>query len=524
MNDLIQPLDHFWSRCVGAGRASEGLRAGWLEHLALARRELGVEYVRFHGLFHDDMFIHRRGAGGHPVYNFQYVDELFDRMREIGVKPFVEFGFSPRDLARETETVFWWRGHGAPPTDLGEWADLITATVTHWIERYGIEEVRSWYFEVWNEPNLDPFFRGTRSEYFALYAVTAHALKEIDGALRVGGPATSNFVPDSRFRGETEDFTEHALVREADEQGRLDDLDWRPVWVEELLAYCAEHAVPLDFVSAHPYPTDWPLDEHGAGLRLTRGRDATIVDTHTLREIVRASAYPDAEIHLTEWSTSSSPRDFAHDWVPAAVFVVHSVLGSIGQADSLAYWTFTDVFEENGAGDAAFHGGFGLINYQGIPKPAFTAYRFLNRLGDTVVDRWADGILTSESGSGRMQALVYHYPDEVPIAVPASWGSAETAARTQSAGSSRSRALDIPASAGETFAVHVLAPGRADAVALWNEMGSPSSPTRAQSALLTERALATVRDVVTAGEDGLRLELVIEPWSIVLIEQLTSAR
>ena len=175
-------------------------RAGW-SSLQSCRELCGFRFVRFHGLFHDDMFVYRENNGV-AVYNFQYIDELFDRLLEIGMRPFVEFGFCPGDLATEKGTVFWWKGNGSPPKDFGKWAELVRKSVSHWVSRYGVDEVRRWYFEVWNEPNLHPFFRGTRSQYFELYKVSALAVKQIDSQLRVGGPATSNFVPDARFDGE----------------------------------------------------------------------------------------------------------------------------------------------------------------------------------------------------------------------------------------------------------------------------------------------------------------------------------
>ncbi|HEX7470026.1 MAG TPA: beta-xylosidase, partial [Verrucomicrobiae bacterium] len=250
--DAGKPLKHFWSFCAGAGRANEGLRADWQEQLRLAVKECGFKYIRFHGLYHDDMFVYREEKG-RAIYNFQYLDILFDKLLEIGIKPFVEFGFCPGDLATEKGTVFWWKGNGSPPKDYAKWGELIRRTVKNWIARYGIEEVRSWYFEVWNEPNLHPFFRGTKSQYFELYKVTARVLKGIDPGLRVGGPATSNFVPDARFNGETEDISCHRVVTEAKD---LDALDWQPVWVKQFLTFCRREKLPVDFVSCHPYPTD----------------------------------------------------------------------------------------------------------------------------------------------------------------------------------------------------------------------------------------------------------------------------
>ncbi|MCK5732960.1 MAG: hypothetical protein KAI38_02155, partial [Candidatus Latescibacteria bacterium] len=174
-----KPLNHYWSTCVGAGRANEGLRANWLEHLALSVRECGFRYVRFHGLFHDDMFVYREEEGG-VRYNWQYIDELFDRMLAIGVRPFLELGFCPKDLASGDETIFWWKGGIAPPSDYGKWRDLVEAFTRHCVDRYGLDEVRSWYFEVWNEANLPLFWSGTKRQYFELYKVSAQAVKSVD--------------------------------------------------------------------------------------------------------------------------------------------------------------------------------------------------------------------------------------------------------------------------------------------------------------------------------------------------------
>ena len=513
-----QPLTHFWNICVGAGRAAEGLRAAWQEQLLQAVGACGFKYLRFHGLFHDDMFVYRE-ENGQPIYNFQYVDELFDRLLEIGVRPFVEFGFCPGDLATHRATVFWWKGHGSPPKDYARWVELIQRTTRHWIARYGIDEVRSWYFEVWNEPNLHPFFQGTKSQYFQLYAVTVRALKEIDSALRVGGPATSNFVPDARFDGETENTECHATVLQAAD---IDALDWRPVWVEQFLEFCQRDGLPVDFISTHPYPTDWALDEHGQGKKSTRGVNATPTDLARLREMVAGSPYPEAEIHLTEWSSSSSPRDFAHDCLPAATYVVRTHLESLGCVDSLCYWTFTDIFEEGGAGDTIFHGGFGLINLQGIVKPTFHAYRFLAALGDELLQKTPAGVVTRESETGKLSALAYHYPPEMPLSVPASFDSAAGAAATQALGQSISLTLDwtgLPPDA--PILVETLDQAHGNARGCWEAMGQPAAPTREQIRVLRLGAEATRQEIFKADAAGrFVLERSAEPWSLVLVRQL----
>jgi xylan 1,4-beta-xylosidase len=511
-------FSHHWNLCVGAGRANEGLRAGWLEQMALAHRECGFKYVRFHGLFHDDMFVYRI-IDGREVFNFQYVDELFDRLLAIGVKPFVELGFCPGDLATEQGTVFWWKGHGSPPKDYAKWAELVGRFVKHVIARYGIDEVRSWYFEVWNEPNLHPFFRGTKTQYFELYRTSVQVIKGIDPTLRVGGPSTSNFVPDTRFDGELEDAAAGRLVIEATD---LDALDWRPVWVEQFLKWCAKEKLPVDFISCHPYPTDWALDEHATFKKSTRNVNATPADLALLRRIIDTSAFPKAEIHLTEWSSSSSPRDFTHDYLQAATYVVKANVESLRSVDSLSYWTFTDVFEEGGAGDTAFHGGFGMINYQGLPKPTFHAYRFLGALGDEEIARANNTLVTRHRASGKVTALAYHYPPEMPLSVPASFDTRDKAEEVLALG--KPVKLEVALTGlrpRAAIVIETLARGVGDVLTAWQGLGSPEPLSREQTAALRTAAFATRVQHATADADGkFNLTQEVTPWSVVLVREV----
>jgi len=509
------PLKHFWSVCVGAGRANEGLRANWLEQLALAAEHGGFRYCRFHGLFHDDMFV-LRPVKGQLQYNWQYVDELFDRMLALGVRPFVELGFCPRELASVTDITFWWRGHGSPPKDYGQWADLVEAFVRHCLHRYGAEEVHQWYFEVWNEPNLDFFFAGTKSQYFELYRVTVERIKAIDKSLRVGGPATSNFVPDDRFDGELEDKSKGITNRVAD----LGTLNWHGTWIVDFLAFCVAHQLPLDFLSTHPYPTDYALDQKGEVTGRSRPVDSTRQDLVWVRKVIDASAYPNAEIHLTEWSSSPSHRDHTHDHLPAATYIVKCNLESIGLVDSLAYWTFTDVFEEDGGGPTVFHGGFGLINFQGLVKPAFHAYRFLHQLGDEVLVRETGGIVTRDSSTGGLAALFYHYPPEMPSAVPMSMHKPDIASAMQRLGKPGNIELvwrGLPP--GTVVGVETLDLQHGCVVDTWNGLGCPEPPTREQLVRLREAAWNTRKEEFKVGNDGVFIfKREIEPWSLVFVK------
>lgn len=521
-------LAHVWSFCVGAGRANEALRADWQEHFREAVTTLGVRHVRFHGLFHDDMFVYRASDGGgfgpptpfaEPRFTFAYVDKVFDFILSTGARPFVELGFMPRDLATQTETLFWWKAHCSPPTDMARWVELVTATLRHWVERYGLDEVRRWRFEVWNEPNLVPhFWTGTRTEYFELYEATARAVKAVDAGLRVGGPSTSVFVPDDRYKGEYEDRSaEHATAATA--AADVDALDWRPVWIHELLEWCADRDVPLDFLSTHLYPTDAAFGSDGELRHLQRHVDATHDDLVLLREIIAGSPFPAAELHITEWSSSPSSRDAMHDTLFAATYVTRAFLRGAAVADSISYWTFTDVFEEGGAGVGPFHGGFGLVNEQGIHKPTFHAFAMLSRLGDRTLLSTPHGVLTQHSGTGEVAAVFVNYPQDMGTAPIGSEVSYAATRRLADRGPSRRVRHTVDGlTPGAVYRVEQLDWEHGNVAEAWHRMGEPLNLTRAQEAQLRATADDLLRTEVTVSDGGvLTLDLDLPPWAVVSV-------
>ncbi|MEU6432531.1 beta-xylosidase [Microbispora sp. NPDC046973] len=519
---------HVWSRCIGAGRANEALRADWQRQFAEVVEACGIEYIRFHGVFHDDMFVYRESYGGgfgpnsplaEPVYTFSYVDKVFDFIVDCGVRPFVELGFMPRELATVTETVFWWGAHCSPPKDMARWVELVTRSVEHWIDRYGLDEVREWRFEVWNEPNLVPhFWTGTKTEYFELYEQTVTAIKNIDPALKVGGPATSVFVPDDRYKGEVED---RAATHETAAASDVDALDWRPVWIEDFIAWCAERGLPIDFISTHTYPTDFAFAVDGEAVHITRYADATFDDLTLLRKLVSSSPYPDAEIHITEWSTSPSSRDFIHDTLFAATSITRSYLQCATLADSISYWTFTDVFEEGGAGIGPFHGGFGIVNEAGIHKPTFHAFTMLNRLGDRLLLATSDGVVTRDSRTSAVSAVFFNYPEDMATRGLRSENSyAATRALAQMGPSRRIRHSIDGLKPGATFLVEVVDWEHGNVAEAWHQMGSPLNPSKAESEHLSRVADSLLRFTLTVPDTGvLDLDVELAPWAVMSLRQ-----
>ena len=375
------PLDTMFKFCVGAGRANEGLRADWQRQLTYAHRECGFEYIRMHGLFTDDMGVYRQDRNGNPEYNWQYIDELFDFLHDIGMKPFVELSFMPSALASGSKTIFWWRGNVTPPKDMTKWANFMRAFVQHVQERYGDAEVRMWYFEVWNEPNLSGFFSGTQQQYFDLYAATARAIKSVSADYKVGGPATAGCG-----------------------------------WVPEFIHFCDTNHAPVDFISTHTYGVESGfLDEHGdAGTVLSKNPNSIFGEVKQVRRQIAESVMPKLELHFTEWSTSYTPADPVHDSYHSAAYILDKLKKCGDAAQSMSYWTFTDIFEEPGPRWEAFHGGFGLINYEDINKPSFYAYQFLNRLGPTELKNGDPSSWICADKSGGVQALVWDFTNTHP--------------------------------------------------------------------------------------------------------------
>lgn len=375
------PLNTMFKECVGAGRANEGLRADWQQQLAYAKKECGFKYIRMHGLLTDDMAVYTEDKDGKPVYNYMYIDPLFDFLLSIGIKPFVELGFMPSALASGSKTIFWWRGNVTPPKDYDKWEGLVENLTQHFTERYGEEEVKSWYFEVWNEPNLDGFWAGTQDEYFKLYKHAARAIKKVNKSYRVGGPGTAGAA-----------------------------------WEREMIDFCIKNEVPIDFVSTHAYGVKQGfLDEFGqSGTVLDKNPMSVSGDVLQSRKEITESPRPDLELHYTEWSASYTPADPIHDSYHEASYVLQKLKQVGNAANSMSYWVFTDIFEEPGPRFSPFHGGFGMLTTQGINKPVFYAYQFLNKLGETELISKDSSSWITKDNHGNIQALVWDFTNTHP--------------------------------------------------------------------------------------------------------------
>jgi xylan 1,4-beta-xylosidase len=375
-----KPLDRFFDLSVGSDYSGTMSRNDAQRQLKTAVDELGFRYLRFHAIFHDVLGTVKQAPDGRIIYDWSGIDKLYDNLLARRIKPFVELGFTPQALKTSDNKVFWWNGNTShPKPEL--WRDLVGAFVRHLEQRYGKAEVRRWYFEVWNEPNLDGFWeKADQQAYFALYENTARTIKAADPRLRVGGPSTAGAG-----------------------------------WVPEFLSFAASRSVPVDFVSTHTYGVDAGFfDEKGQDdNKLSSNPDSVVGDVRRTRQQIEASKFPGLPLYFTEWSTSYNPLDPVHDSYISAPYILEKLKGSSRLLQGMSYWTYTDIFYEAGPPPSAFHGGFGLMTIDGVRKPAWFAYKYLHALSGRDVPT-ADPQSWAASDGKRAAAIVWDWrvPDQ----------------------------------------------------------------------------------------------------------------
>lgn len=484
--DLSSSLPAFvqpWSRSIAVGRGYELLRADLLDHLRGAVKEFGYRYCRFHGIFHDDVAVVRRRPDGSLAFQWHQADKIYDALMEMGVRPFVELNPMPAALASGTQTMFAWKGNVTPPRDFDEWGQLVSAFASHLVERYGLDEVAQWYFEVWNEPNLSGFWSGTKAQYWELYEASARAVKAVSSRLRMGGPATS-----------------------------------KANWIGEFIGHCVDRNIPLDFISTHLYPQDVlnrtadeaKPEEEGGGFFIRKVRE--------VQEKVRQSRRPDLEIHWTEWNALYAHEEKDLSWVAnpavdrldAAALIARVCTALDSACDSFCYWTASDVFEECGMPHSPFSGTYGLKNIQGIPKASYRAFELLKRLrGERL------GVAGLENPEGRRGAVATRENGVIRMLL---WNHEPDPAKARDVWQ---ETVQLPWSASPEARVieTVLRAGAGSPYETWKEMGSPHNLTSAELRLLQSHSQPAMRLLDGAANAGtLSLPVALAAGEVLMLE------
>jgi xylan 1,4-beta-xylosidase len=425
------PFPHFWEKMFGSGRAALSLRESYRQDLASVKAVTNFEYVRFHAIFDDELGLYKTDGSGNPVYNFSYIDQIYDGLLANGVRPFVELSFMPADLASSPQPhAFWYKPLPNPPKSYARWGEMVGAFVKHLVDRYGADEVLQWYFEVWNEPNID-FWTGVpkQATYFELYDAAARAIKAVNPRLRVGGPATA-----------------------------------QAAWVPAFIDHCVRDSVPVDFVSTHVYGNDSSENVFGTHETISR-RDMVGRAVRKVYDEVKKSQRPDLPIIWSEYNASYKNELNVTDSPFMGPWLANNIRECDGLTTMMSYWTFSDVFEEQGVIKTPFYGGYGLIAEYGIPKAAYNAFALLHKLGDTRIDIQSDDAIATRRADGTLAIAVWNYappgPDGAPQAVTLDIDHLET--------TSHVRVTNIDANHGS-------------ALTTWEALNRPAFPTRDQIA------------------------------------------
>ena len=459
------PFPHFWEQMFGSGRASLVMRKSYQDDLSLVKKVTDFQYVRFHAIFDDENGVYSEDAHGNPIYNWSYVDHIYDALLDHGIRPYVEISFMPNALASKSEVQgFWYKPNPSPPKSWDKWDALITAFAQHLIQRYGTDEVSQWYFEVWNEPNLG-FWSGqpAQSSYFELYDHTARALKAVSPRLRVGGPATA-----------------------------------QAAWVGDMIAHATQNHVPLDFVSTHVYGDDSNKNVFHDDRPIPPHQMVCLAVDKVHQEIEKSSR-PDIPLIWSEFNATYMNKQDITDSIYMGPWLADTISKCDGKVTMMSYWTFSDVFEEQGVIKTPFYGGYGIVAENSIPKPAYNVFALLHKLGDERLPASTDDALVTRRKDGAI--------------VIAAWNLVEPGA----GGTDKTVTFDLKGISGHARAViRRVDASHGDTLDAWKKMGSPKYPTKEQIEAL--RQASQIGPPETQPIHDHQLTVTLPPMGLAVVE------
>lgn len=360
-----------WNRLLNIGSVTALMRSDLQEQLLLLHKELKIEYIRFWDLFTDDMYIDVNRTDGH--YNFKKVDKVLDFLIENKMHPFVDLGFKPYYLTRSVDKE---RMTERPISynSLTDYHRVLYAFLAHCVNRYGLEEVETWYFEQWGDPRITSGDKyGT---YFDVFETAYHTVKSISPKIRIGGAGFGRLYSTLEFK--------------------------------EILELWKARPYHPDFLSIYSYP--YLARSNNESLNDDRIQDSNFVNNQVLmmQEVMKGIDFTTPELLVTEWSSSISNWNSLNDSMYKGSFVLKTIIDNIGSADMLGYWLASDILAEYFDSDAFLHGGNGLLTMDAIKKPVFYAIQFANQLGDTLLGKNTHAMVT-QSNSGNYGIVCHHY-------------------------------------------------------------------------------------------------------------------
>lgn len=379
------PIYKYWTKITSVGRASLILRKEIQNQIKTAQKEIGYEYLRFHGIFSDDMMVYKEDSKGNPSFSWTYIDQVLDFLYEQKLRPFIELGFMPEQLASKHQYApYLWRANVSFPKSISKWCMLVSEFIRHCLAKYGEEELEKWYFEIWNSPELtNIFWYESDEKFFEFFKETYFAIKKIFPPAKIGSPGV---LPFNNYQ-----------------------------WLEKFLDYCQKNSIKIDFISTHIYAYTDRRDEALPKQFLKLSNNLFMLAdedylTNTIQNLRKKLDYYNINIpvFVTEWNLSPFTSDYNRDTCFLAVYIVRNILKNINNnLSALTFWNLSDIMEEGQTEDILFHGGLGLFTYNGIKKPAYNAFFLLNKLGDRMLYSGKDYIITKKKDS--FQILLYNF-------------------------------------------------------------------------------------------------------------------
>lgn len=350
-----------YNKFLNVGYANDILQSILQEHILMIRKELKFEYARFFGIFNEDMNIESRDQ----KYNFYKIDKVLDFFVNNKMKPFIDLSPKAKSISKSVLEIISFEINAVKYRSIEQWEALLNNFIIHCVNRYGSEEVETWYFEVSTykiiEPNIED--ENYYSKYFRIFGITYKTIKNIIPSVKVGGPG--------------------------DHFGRSNPVEFFEEWLNL-------NAKP-DFISMYVYPYSTIIKNGKEEIYHSNDRDFLINNLYSIKETIRNVGFPCEEIIISEWSLTVSSRNYINDSCFKAAYVIKNIIDCVDQVDSVCYLMASDISEEYLDVNLLLQGGTGLVSKNGMKKPSFYAFYFLEKLSETMVQKGKNYIMTKNS-------------------------------------------------------------------------------------------------------------------------------
>jgi len=426
--------------------------------------------------------VYSEDASGKPIYDFKIFDGIFDAYKAAGVRPMVELGFMPKDLAadlpdrHEPYQVHYPKSaisgkSNNPPKDYAKWGELARVVTAHLVERYGKENVLQWYFEVWNEPDID-YWHTSPEEYWKLYDYAVAGVRAALPGARVGGPASTS-PGNPKANTFLKNFLEHVNTGRSAANGK---------------------PIPMDFISFHAKGR--PTISEG---KVTMGLNRELTDADKGFELI--ATYPrfkNLPIIISEadpegCAACSSKVNPANNYRNGTLYPAYTAAAYKGLFElqdrhavnliSMLSWSFE--FE-----DKEYFEGFRSLATNGVDKPVLNVFRMFALMSGNRVQTTSTGqvpldtlVSTGVRQAPDVDALATKAEHEAAVLV---WnyhdvdGAADAAPASVTIGG-------IPAGVHRVLLEHYrIDDTHSNAYTVWKAMGSPQHPTTQQYAHLRD--------------------------------------